>query len=71
MADDFDNLWKTARVAADEAESIQTLAAILSSMDGQAFILNLEPSDAESCIGILDRVSLPLHSSIPRGHPPM
>ena len=60
MADDFDNLWKKARTVVDETESIQTLAAILSSMDGQAFILNLEPSDAEACIGILGRVSLPL-----------
>lgn len=70
MADDFDNLWQTARTATDETESIQTLAAILSSVDGQAFILNLEPSDAELCIGILDRVSL-LPSSTPHGNSPI
>ena len=71
MADDFDNLWKKARTAVDEAESVQTLATILSSVDGQAFILNLEPSDAEACIGILDYVSLPLPYSIPRSHSPI
>ena len=70
MADNFDNLWKKVRTTVDETESVQTLAAILSSVDDQAFILNLEPSDAESCIGILGCVILPL-PSISRDHSPM
>jgi len=56
MADNFDQLWKKVR-AVDEAESIRTLAKILSSKDGRTFIFNLEPSDAALCIEILDHVS--------------
>ena len=59
MAVDFDRLWKKAHtvVATDEAESIRTLAKILSSKDGRTFISDFGQSDAELCIEILDRVS--------------
>ena len=42
---------------ADGAESVRTLAKILSSEDGRSFISNLEPPEAELCIEILDHVS--------------
>ena len=60
MAVDFNMLWKKARITAtaDEAESVKTLTKVLSSKDGQTFILNLEPADAALCIEILDYVSL-------------
>jgi len=69
MADDFDELWKKVR-AVDEAESIRTLAKILSSKDGRMFIFNLEPPEAALCIEILDHVS-PSPSVIPHSRPPM
>lgn len=58
MADDFNKLWKKVRAAAtvDEAESVRTLAKILLSKDGRAFVLNLKQSDAVLCIEILDHV---------------
>jgi len=59
MADDFNKLWKKVRTAAtaDEAESVRTLAKILSSKDGRTFVLNLKQSDAVLCIEVLDHVS--------------
>ena len=57
MVTDFNKLWKKARASTDEAESIRTLAKILSSKDSRAFILDLKPQDAEFCIEILDHVS--------------
>ena len=57
MSDNFSKLWKKARTATDEAESIRALAKILSSKDGRAFIFDLEPLEAELCIEILDHVS--------------
>ena len=59
MAVDFSGLWESARAAAasDEAESVRQMAEILSSKDGRTFILDLEPSDAELCIEILDHVN--------------
>lgn len=57
MVVDFNKLWKNARTTVDEAESVRTLAKILSSTDGRTFISNLEPLEAELCIDILDRVS--------------
>ena len=57
MAVDFNKLWKKARTAKDETESIRTLAKILSSKDGRTFILDMELSEAELCIEILDHVS--------------
>lgn len=56
-AADFDGLWKKARTSVDGANSIETLAQILSSKDGGTFILDLGPQDAELCIKILDHVS--------------
>ena len=42
----LDRLWKKARTAADDAESLRTLAKILSSKDGRAFIFgNPEPQE--------------------------
>ena len=58
MATEFSKLWEQVRTAADEAESVRTLAKILSSKDGRTFIVeNLGLSDAELCIEILDCVS--------------
>ena len=57
MVADFNKLWKRVHTATDEAESVRALAKILSSKDGRAFILDLEPPDAELCIEILDHVS--------------
>ena len=59
MAVDFGVLWGRARTAAasNEAESVRHMAEILSSKDGRAFILDLEQSDAELCIEILDHVN--------------
>ena len=59
MATDFDGQWKKARTAAitDEAESIRTLAKILSSKEGRTFVFDLEPQDAAFCIDMLDHVS--------------
>jgi hypothetical protein len=60
MTADSNKLWKKARsvAATDEAESVRTLAKILTSKDGREFISNLEPSDAKLCIEILDQVIL-------------
>ena len=63
----FNGLWKKARVAMDETESVQTLARILSSKDGRAFIPDLVPQDAEICIEILDHVSLNPPPAVPDG----
>ena len=57
MAVNFDKLWKKARHATNEAESVRTLAEILSSKDGRTFISDLESTDALLCIEILDQVS--------------
>ena len=57
MAVDYNRLWKRARTATDETESVRILAKILSSKDGRAFILDLEQQDAELCIEILDHVN--------------
>ena len=57
MAVNFDKLWKKTRNATNEAESVRTLAEILSSKDGRKFILDLESADALLCIEILDQVS--------------
>ena len=57
MITDFNKLWNKARAAADETESIQILARILSSKDGRAFILDLNPQDVGLCIEILDYVN--------------
>jgi hypothetical protein len=57
MTVDFDKLWKGSRTAADNAESVRTLAKVLSLEDGREFISNLELVEAELCIGILDHVS--------------
>ena len=57
MVADFDNLWKESRTAADKAESVRTLAKVLSVEDGREFISNLELVEAELCIEILDHVS--------------
>ncbi|KAF9644384.1 kinase-like protein [Thelephora ganbajun] len=54
MAIDFNKLWKEARTTEDEAGSVRALAKILSSKDGRTFILNLEQTEAELCIEILD-----------------
>lgn len=56
MAVDFNERWEKARTATDKAESVRTLAKILSFEDGQTFISNLEPPEAELCIEILDYV---------------
>ena len=60
MAIDFNGQWKKVRAVAteDEAESIRTLAKMLSTKEGRTFVSNLEPSDAALCIEILDHVSL-------------
>jgi hypothetical protein len=72
MAVDFNRLWKKARTAADEVESVRILAKILSSEDGREFISDLEPPEAELCIEILDHVSLnpPFPVNHPRGRSP-
>lgn len=59
MAVNFDELWKKVRadVTMNEAESVRTLAKILSSKEGRTFILDLEKTDAVFCIEILDHVS--------------
>ena len=57
MAVDFNKLWKKTRNGTDYAESVRTLAKILSSTDGRTFIMDLEPPDAELCLEILDHVS--------------
>jgi len=57
MNADYDKLWKRIRSAVDEGESVRTLVKILSAKDGRIFVLNLEPSEAELCIEILDHVS--------------
>ena len=59
MAIDFNELWRKVRAdaTADEAESVRTLAKILSSKEGRTFVLNLGQSDAVFCIEILDHVS--------------
>ena len=57
MTADYNKLWKRVRSAVDEGESVRTLVNILSSKDGRTFISNLEPSEAELCIEILDHVS--------------
>ena len=67
MVTDFNGLWKKAREATDETESIRTLAKILSSKDGRAFILDLEPQDAEFCIEILDHVNSNSPPAVPDG----
>ncbi|KAF9789239.1 kinase-like domain-containing protein [Thelephora terrestris] len=54
MGVDFNGLWLKARTTEDEAESVRTLAEILSSKDGRMFILNLGSSDAEPCIELMD-----------------
>lgn len=51
---DFDELWTRARSAGDKTESIRNLAKILSSKEGRMFILGLEPSDVELCVGFMD-----------------
>lgn len=51
---DFDELWTRARTAEDKTESIRNLAKILSSKEGRMFILGLEPSDVELCVGFMD-----------------
>ena len=62
---DFDELWTRARAAGDKAESIRNLAGILSSKEGRMFILGLEPSDVELCIGLMDHVrSVPPSTTI-------
>jgi serine/threonine protein kinase len=58
MSVNFDRLWGEARIATSEAESVRTLAKILSSKDGRKFISNLELADAELCIEILDHVRM-------------
>ena len=63
MAVDFEKLWKKARTTTTEAKAVQTLAEILASKDGQEFILELESSEAEACIEILDHVRRPLNRS--------
>ena len=63
MAIDFNKLWKKARTGTDDAESVRTLAKILSSTDGRTFIMDLEPPDAELCLEILDHVSSTPHRS--------
>jgi hypothetical protein len=70
MVPDFDNLWKESRSAADEAESVRTLANILSSEGGREFISNLKPQEAELCIEILDHVSSNPPPTITKGHSP-
>jgi hypothetical protein len=57
MVSDFNELWNKARTVADEAEPAQALAEVLSPEDGRWFISNLEPSEAELCIEILDHVN--------------
>ena len=59
MAADFGSLWERARAAApsNEAESVRHMAELLSSKDGRTFISDLQPSDAELCIEILDHVN--------------
>ena len=64
MATNYNKLWKKACTGSDEAESVRTLAKILSSKDGRTFILDLEPSDAELCLEILDHVSSDLPSVV-------
>jgi len=71
MTVDFNRLWKKARTATDEAESIRTLAEILTSKDGRAFILDLEVKDAELCIEILDHVNSNPPSAALDCHSPM
>jgi len=71
MAADFDKLWNNVRASTDQRESIQTLARILSSKDGRAFILDLGPQDAEFCIEILDHVNPNHPPAVPDGHLPM
>ena len=64
MATNYNKLWKKAHTGSDEAESVWTLAKTLSSKDGRTFILDLEPSDAELCLEILDHVSSDLPSVV-------
>jgi len=74
MTADYDKLWNIVRSIVDEGESVRTLVKILSSKDGRTFILNLEPSEAELCIEILDHVStslLTICTWIWGGHSPM
>jgi hypothetical protein len=70
MTVDFDKLWKGSRTAADNAESVRTLAKVLSLEDGREFISNLELVEAELCIGILDHVSSNPPPTITEGHSP-
>ena len=71
MATNYNKLWKTARSGTDDAESVRTLATILSSRDGRMFVLDLELSEAELCLEILTHVSSNLPSIVPDGHSPI
>jgi len=47
--------------ATDGAQAVQTLAEILTDMDGKAFISGLDSKDAELCVEILSDVSPDLY----------
>jgi len=67
MAKDYQQLWMGISNTVDEAKATQTLAEILADKDGRDFVLSLDRENAESCIEILDNVSLGLR--LPRSQP--
>lgn len=61
MSEDYRELLVKATSATDKAESVGILAKILEGEGGKDFILGLGREDGESCIEILDYVSLDSH----------
>ena len=55
--------------AIDEVQAIQTLAEILTDMDGKAFIARLDSKDADLCVDILGNVSSDIHLLCSQPHP--
>ena len=57
MAKNHQRLWQEVTSSIEEAAAVRALANILVDREGRAFVLRLDPKDAEYCIDILDRVN--------------
>ena len=56
MAKNYQQLWEGARRTPDWGQAVWNLTEISADKQGRAFLLNLEPEDAELCIEILHHV---------------